>query len=175
MPNKQIHFITGASGVGKTTLVSQLVSNPANQNIKLLNFDSVGVPSTQEMIDQYGSPSEWQRHTTNKWVDKILNKMDHKKVVLEGSVNIDYIIEAFQTHNFSNYQIILIDCHTQDMIQRLNQDRQQPELANQQMQDWMNFLRKQAEDHSAKIINTSINSLPEATQILEKTINNYIC
>ena len=54
---KLIVFLTVASGVGKTTLIDQLKSKYKDSNWAFLHFDSIGVPSLDEMIDLFGSPS----------------------------------------------------------------------------------------------------------------------
>ena len=65
-------MITGASGVGKSTLAEQLKLKYGNkENIAILGFDTIGVPSVEEMTKRYGSPSEWQRVTIKEWVAKI--------------------------------------------------------------------------------------------------------
>ena len=60
----KIYFITGASGVGKTTLIEQLDKKYNNKRWSFLHFDSIGVPSVEDMIKEYGSPSGWQEAIT---------------------------------------------------------------------------------------------------------------
>jgi len=62
-----IHFITGASGVGKTTLVANLKNKYADTSWDFFHFDSIGVPSLEVMEKQYGSGSEWQKAMTYTW------------------------------------------------------------------------------------------------------------
>ena len=96
-----IIFLTGASGAGKTTLVEQLKNELSNSAI-LLHFDSIGVPTEEEMIKEYGSPSEWQRAMTNLWVDKIIHENSSKElVILEGQVNLEFIKSAFNNVNLT--------------------------------------------------------------------------
>lgn len=169
---KKVIFITGASGVGKTTIVNRLKEELASKpEVNLFNFDDIGVPSLEEMEKEYGSGPEWQRQTTNTWVHKILNNPNLETVILEGQVNLDFIFEAFDTHDFQNYEIILIDCDTNDMITRL-QERGQPELATQEMENWMQHLRSQAQEYSATVINTSTLSLPEVVEQLKQEITS---
>ena len=155
--NKNIFFVTGASGVGKTTLISRLKENFSQKaDWIFLHFDSIGVPSTKEMTKKYGSPSEWQKAITFKWITKLLNEYNEKNVIIfEGQVNLEFIKQGFVQNNFSNYKIILIHCDQQKMIQRLTDKRKQPELATEDMKNWLAFLRKQAIEHGAEIIDTS--------------------
>jgi len=67
--NEYYIFITGASGVGKTTTV-RMLEKEYSEKFTFYYFDSVGVPSNEEMIRVYGSGENWQRITTEKWVKK---------------------------------------------------------------------------------------------------------
>jgi guanylate kinase len=155
--NKHIFFVTGASGVGKTTLVSRLQEKfSQKEDWIFLHFDSIGVPSPKEMTEKYGSPSEWQKATTFKWIEKLLNEYNEKNVIIfEGQVNLEFIKKGFAQNNFSNYKTILVHCDQQKMIERLTYKRKQPELATEDMKNWLEFLRKQAIENSVEIIDTS--------------------
>lgn len=157
MSKEHIYFITGASGAGKTTLVSELKAKYADRvDWVFHHFDSIGVPSTEEMTAQFGSPANWQRAKTFEWVDRLLPKYEGKHIVIfEGQVNLDYIKEAFASYDFTDYTTILIDCSDDIMVQRLTHDREQPELVNYDMKNWFRFLREQAKKSGAPIIDTS--------------------
>ena len=58
--NKFGYFITGPSGVGKTTLLDSLKEKKERQDIAVLPFDSISIPAIDE-IRRYPSPPEWQR------------------------------------------------------------------------------------------------------------------
>lgn len=128
-----ILFITGASGVGKTTLLKILCSKLPTQSTICLHFDSIGVPSVDDMIREYGSQSEWQRMMTDRWIKKILTEYyDKNLVILEGQVNLEFIKVACKKYNFKNFSIILIHCDDALRHERLL-NRNQPELISQEM------------------------------------------
>jgi ABC-type ATPase involved in cell division len=53
---KHICFVTGASGVGKTTLFRELEKrHESKKEWRFLHFDSIGVPSHEDMIKRFGS------------------------------------------------------------------------------------------------------------------------
>ena len=169
--DKKIIFITGASGVGKTTLTNLLKTKYNNRpDIAFFGFDSIGIPSVEQMIKMHGSPSEWQRATTKKWITKLLYEIDQPFIILEGQVNLDFIREAFNDHHFQNFRIVLIDCNEEEMLRRLRSERNQPELANDNMRNWRVYLRKQAETHNVPIINTDELSLDASVKILEEVL-----
>lgn len=154
-PQKSIYFITGASGVGKTTLVSQLEVKYKELPWVFLHFDSVGVPSALEMKMKFGSGAEWQRTIAWKWIDEIVHQYDNQKVFIEGQVNLEFIQSGFEQHRFTDYKIILIHCDEAQMLYRLTHKRGQPELFDQHMRNWLKFLKVQAERLGASIIDTS--------------------
>lgn len=168
----KVYFLTGASGVGKTTLLDQLVKKYDSRNgWVFLHFDSIGVPSVEKMTEDYGSPAGWQEAMTYKWIDRILTEYAGKGVViLEGQVNLDFIKKGFEKHDFKNYQCALVDCDEEEMAYRLTHKRNQPELLNEDMRNWLKFLRKQAQEQGVAIIDTSHLSPEEVLASFESKI-----
>lgn len=168
---KWVYFITGASGVGKTTLVTWLEKKYSRMPWSFLHFDSIGVPAEKEMIEKHGSGANWQRDMTDQWIDKILHEYeDSERIFLEGQVNLEFIKNGFAKHHFKNYSIILVDCDETTMAFRLTHQRGQPELVTPDMKNWLNYLRNQAHELNASIINTSDLSEEKAIQAFEKII-----
>ncbi|MCZ6913961.1 MAG: GrpB family protein, partial [Rickettsia endosymbiont of Ixodes persulcatus] len=117
-----IIFLTGASGAGKTTLLNAFSKLYPIYSIAYLHFDSIGVPSEAEMIEVYGSGSEWQKAMTYHWANNLLSHYKDKKLaILEGQVNLDFIISAFQGFNFYQYKIVLVHCENTIRHKRLHQ------------------------------------------------------
>lgn len=157
-----ILFISGVSGAGKTTLLKKLCSQVPSESTVCLHFDNIGVPSVQEMIQQYGSPSEWQRAMTERWVDKLITEYkDTKLIFLEGQVNLMFFEEACKKHNFTNYKIILIHCDDAIRHERLRINRQQSELINQDMDNWAQFLKDQALEMHVPILDSGKMTIDE--------------
>jgi dephospho-CoA kinase len=164
--SKYIVWLTGASGVGKTTLLSHLKEKYSNSDWEFLKFDSIGVPSQEEMVKEYGSGSNWQQAKTYEWIDKMAHEYPGKKlIVMDGQANLDFIKSGFEKVNFNDYKIILIDCEQEIMVKRLVDERQQAWLASEDMKNWLKFLRNQAEAYNATIIETSYST---PVQVVEK-------
>ncbi|MBA3537650.1 MAG: GNAT family N-acetyltransferase [Tatlockia sp.] len=156
-----IVFLTGASGAGKTTILEAL-NKQLSASIVCLHFDDIGVPTEQEMISIYGSGSEWQKAMTYRWIKNLLKDYQNKKlVILEGQVNLDFIVSAFEEFNFHQYKIVLAHCDNITRHKRLQQDRNQPELINDNMDTWADFLKKQAIAKKAMILDTTFMNLDE--------------
>lgn len=165
-------FLTGASGAGKTTIVNSFNQDNSNQAIISLHFDSIGVPSVDEMTKIYGSPSEWQKAMTYHWIQNIINDYGDKKlVILEGQVNLDFITSAFVGFNFKQYKIILVHCNKSVRHQRLHQQRNQPELVNENMDTWAEFLKKQAIEKNVTILDTTMMKASEMIEEFKNSIN----
>ena len=169
---KEIIFITGASGVGKTSLVLALKKKYENKkNWEFLHFDSIGVPSSEEMIIKFGSIENWQKEKTNEWIKKIINEYQDKEIIIiEGQVNLEFIRNAFFQNNFSKYEIVLIDCKEEIMTKRLVDFRKQPYLLNEDMKNWLKYLRDQANNLGVKIIDSSNKTKNEVVESFEKII-----
>ena len=150
-----IYFITGASGVGKTSLVTQLKEKYRDGTWEFFHFDSLGVPSLEEMERDYGSGSEWQKAKTYEWIYRLINLNQQKIMVLEGQVNLQFIHDGFRMHNFDQYSILLLDCTFEEMTRRLVYDRGQPELVTEDMKNWLKYLRNQAITMNVPILDTS--------------------
>jgi len=169
-----IFFVTGASGTGKTTLIGNLKNKfKKNPNWTFLYFDTIGVPSPEEMVREFGSGENWQKETTFKWIEKML--LEYQKtefIVFEGQVNLKFIKDGFEKNNFSDYEIILVDCNEKIMEKRLNK-RNQPELFTDDMKNWLLFLRKQANNYNARIIDTSSKSESEVVKSFEDILEKY--
>lgn len=165
-------FLTGASGAGKTTILDALNKQLSASSIACLHFDNIGVPTEQEMIAVYGSGSEWQKAMTYHWIKKLLNDYQNKRlVILEGQVNLDFIVTAFEGFNFYQYKIVLAHCENITRHKRLHQDRNQPELINDNMDTWAKFLKKQAIDKKAMILDTTVMNMDEMVSQFEKLID----
>lgn len=166
---KLIYFITGASGVGKTTLVSQLETKYQNKPWTFLHFDKIGVPTVEEMVRDFGSGAKWQEAKAYEWIKKLI-QTDREKVFFEGQVNLQFIRNGFSRHRFTSYKTVLLDCSEEVMRKRLVMDRSQPELFTREMLNWLKFLRDQAREFNATIIDTSNLSKEELLRKFEKKI-----
>lgn len=159
MPQPYIVFISGASGAGKTTLVDTLKTKYDKHNeIMFFHFDSIGVPSEVEMIKEFGSGKAWQKAKTYQWVKTILQECaDQKVAILEGQTELTFIEDAFTLYKVKSSTILLL--HTQNEVrhQRLNLNRNQPHLANTEMDNWAEYLYKQAQSMGIKILDASHN------------------
>jgi thymidylate kinase len=168
---KTIYFITGASGVGKTTLVAQLKKKYKSAPWLFLHFDQIGIPSVSEMERDFGSPSGWQEAKAHEWIDKLIHTYGNGKIFLEGQVNMRFIHNGFAKPNFKNYTIILLDCGEEEMGKRLYSLRMQPELFDKDMRNWLKFLRNQAEELKTTRIDSSNLSEDEVLKKFEEAIN----
>lgn len=153
-------IVTGASGVGKSTVAEYISASP--MGIKVLYFDSIGVPTEAEMIRQYGSGSDWQQAMTIQWLQRI--KSDYgpgDRILLEGSTQIAFITDALAEVGLKA-KIVLIHCSDAVRSHRLVNLRKQPELDNPDMRNWAAYLHREAVEGGHGIVDTSEGSVAEA-------------
>jgi hypothetical protein len=125
----------------------------------VLFFDSVGVPSNDEM-DAFGEGHEpggaWQRATTIGWIERIaLLLRAGTSVLFEGQMRIAFIVEALALSGIRHARIILIDCDDVTRSARLRGERNQPELDNDDMMSWSAYLREEAVQSECEILDTA--------------------
>ncbi len=163
---KKLFFLIGASGSGKTTAAKELERCDI-ANLKILYFDSIGVPSIEEMEQKYGSPEEWQRAKTAEWV-RILERdfLLNTNVLFDGQTRPSFIEKACYENGINGFEIILFDCSDDERKRRLAA-RGHANLADKNMMDWAGFLRKECQDRECLIIdNTNMQIEDTASQLL---------
>jgi uridine kinase len=162
--------VTGASGVGKTTLVRALESRQL-AGVRCYYFDSVGVPSAEDMIARFGSQEGWQQAMTRRWIRRLASNQDECRVaVLDGQVRPSFIRDALTAEAVVG-SIVLVDCGHAVREQRLREARGQPELASPEMAAWAAYLRGQADALGLSVVDTSTLSVPAATDALARLVS----
>lgn len=148
-------FITGASGAGKSHLAQALEEKLDPKFVSVEYFDRIGVPKLEDMIKEYGSCEKWQEVMTHKWVQRLSAKQDKNVVILEGQFNPQFAINACKEFGVSHYILILFHANKKTRNHRLIEQRAQPELANETMDCWADFLRRKTQELGGTIIDTS--------------------
>lgn len=144
--------ISGASGVGKTTILSEVSQKiTKDQAVKVFHFDDMGLPNWDEVEDT----KKWQEEATVAWIDKLVTVAREEKahVLFEGSTDIKFYIQGFAKNAYEDYKLILFDCQEESMRTRLI-GRGQPELYHADMIGWLNYLRREAIQRKVEIIET---------------------
>jgi len=147
--------IIGASGTGKTFLTTRF--HEEHPDIPFYRFDTIGVPSTEEMIAKYGSGEAWQQAKTSEWITKIAR--DHAGdhwVLFEGQTRPQFVFDAYAKCGLSTSRIVCLWRDSETMRHRLMVLRNQPCLFTPDMVNWCNHLRRWTEElHDGVIVDTS--------------------
>lgn len=159
-------FLVGACGVGKTTLNKTLAEMVPPTGFTFLQSDSSPIPSQEEMEQKFGDWGKWQYQNTVKWIDRMVAYPKEQTIIWDGQANMDFITKEMTSRHLTDYRIVLIECTEEEMIRRLIEERQQPNLANQDQKNWRNFLHRQAEQQGAYIIDTTNVSPKEVAEDL---------
>jgi chloramphenicol 3-O-phosphotransferase len=160
--------LTGASGSGKTTLAKTIQERYPNE-CEVVFFDSVGVPSTEEM-KKWGGPdpgASWQRATTLEWFAKLAPILRAgRSVLFEGQMRLAFIHEALDAFEITAAHIVLVDCDDITRAKRLTGERNNPALANERMMKWAAYLRAEAMHAGYHILDTRHSTLDECVEHL---------
>lgn len=159
-------ILTGASGVGKTTLARAV--QRADDSCKVFFFDSIGVPSA-EVMATFGTGHQpggsWQRAMTLQWMERLAPIVHSgQSVLFEGQMRIAFIREALAAQKMANARIILVECCDVVRASRLTHDRKQPELANENMTGWARYLHEEAIRDGCEILDTGTALISEEVE-----------
>lgn len=167
-----ILFMSGASGAGKTTLAKQIYEHCLQAGLAWLHPDGFGVPSVAMMIQAAGSLERYQERSTARWIEhSLIHYPDKSVVIIDAQSNLQFVRDALKHHQVKRSKVVLIHCHQEQREQRLAHERQQPELATREMQNWSDFLYQQALRLGIPILNTSTTSLQESIAYVEAEIS----
>ncbi|NNM05865.1 MAG: hypothetical protein HKO65_12315 [Gemmatimonadetes bacterium] len=150
---RRVVFLVGASGVGKTAVAQVLEARPpwaGNTHY----FDTIGVPSAEEMESVFGGGEEWQLWATRQWVNSLAER-DAPLHLIEGQTRPSFINEAAEDCPDLEFLIVLLDCNPEVRRHRLTELRQQPELLTRDMENWAVYLAGQAHALGLPVIDTS--------------------
>jgi hypothetical protein len=149
-----ILVVTGASGVGKTTAVRMLEARSL-PGVRCFYFDSIGVPTPEEMQREHGGGEQWQAWATRRWLLE-LDRLDPavRVAVLDGQTRPSYVAAAATTIG-RRLHTVLLDCDRGERDRRLRNDRHQPELATNDMAAWAAYLRGQADALALPVVDTT--------------------
>ena len=89
-----LFILTGASGAGKTS-IANAVASISDIPIDVYNFDSIGIPTLEQMVAEYDSGEEWQKAMTLLWMKRLaLEKNASSHILLEGQMRFSFIEAA---------------------------------------------------------------------------------
>jgi adenylate kinase family enzyme len=164
-------ILIGASGAGKTTIAREIESRYCDA-IDVFYFDSIGVPSVEEMAAKHGSGEAWQHATTVEWLQRLAKSARPERPLLfEGQTRLSYLAEGAAAAGGIPYVPVLVDCDDQTRISRLSSARNQPDLANDTMMNWARFLRVEARDNHCRILDTSVTSIDACVDYVVKLLS----
>lgn len=170
-------FLTGTSGSGKTTILKAIAKELSTDAVSINYFDDIGVPSFEEMVANYGSPEKWQEAMTHLWIEKLANITDKKLIFLEGSFNPEFAVSHLQKLGMHNYLIICVHAERAVREKRLSQQRNQPELITQDMENFAQQLKAKTLVLGGIVVESTDNNLSnvveEIMEIIAKRVGKW--
>jgi len=167
----RVLFVIGASGAGKTAAVRALEGRglPA---VRCYYFDTIGVPSPEEMERQWGGGDQWQEDATRRWIERLSRETSPTAVsVLDGQTRPAFIL-PYVTAAGATCRIVLLDCTSAVRATRLRDGRSQPELVTERMENWAAYLRREAGAHGLPIIETSQLPIETVADVLQHEVDS---
>ena len=170
---KKLFFLVGASGSGKTTAAKEL-EKQCIPHLKILYFDSIGVPSMEGMEKEHGGPEEWQKAKTNEWVQIIKRDfLPNTHILFDGQTRPSFIEEACYENEVKDFKVILFDCSDSERERRLAA-RGQQNLADENMMNWARFLRRECRDRECLIIDNTTMQIKEMSAKLLSLLHSFM-
>lgn len=167
VPVHHILVVTGASGVGKSATVRALDAR-AIPGVRCFYFDSIGVPTADAMVRDYGSGEAWQASATGEWLARLAGlPADTHVAILDGQTRPSFVFGAASRAVTRAVHVVLFDCSSAVRVARLRGPRQQPELATERMDNWAAYLRGQADALGLAVIDTTRLTIAQAADELE--------
>jgi energy-coupling factor transporter ATP-binding protein EcfA2 len=164
-------ILIGASGSGKTT-IARAIQRRYAEEVEVLYFDQIGVPPVEEMVAAYGSGEAWQRAKTLAWMATLAQlARSGRRLLFEGQTRLSFLAEGASVAGGLAYYPILVDCDDETRSKRLAIERKQPELADENMMNWAQYLRSEARRGGCEIVNTSLLSLDEGVSYVMARLN----
>lgn len=167
-------LVTGASGTGKTTIVKAIEKKLNNKLVSFNYFDDIGVPSFESMVSNFGSPQRWQEVTTHAWMAKLSALSDKKLIILEGSFNPEFAIAKLQKPELENCLVICIHTDKAQREARLLQNRNQPELVSQDMENFARVLKERTLALGGEIVEPAENNPSQTAQFIIELIFSFM-
>jgi chloramphenicol 3-O-phosphotransferase len=124
----ELYFIGGASGSGKSAILSEL-QKLLGEKIKVYDFDDMGVP--------VGADTKWRQKSTEKWLQKLLE--DDQDACLLGQIVLGEILACPSATKIDKVNFCLLDVGDFERIQRLK--KRNTYGADQNMLHWSSWLR----------------------------------
>jgi energy-coupling factor transporter ATP-binding protein EcfA2 len=147
--------VVGASGAGKSTLTQALAALEL-PGVACHQFDTIGVPSAQEIIERFGSGEGWQGWALEQWMERLTrNEGGAELAVLDAQVRPHAALVALRRHGVAHGRVVLVDCGYSERNARLCGPRGQPELATPDMDCFAAYMRGQADALELPILDTT--------------------
>lgn len=163
-----ILVITGASGAGKTT-AARVLDARGRPGVRCFEFDSIGIPSADEMQRDFGGPEAWQAHATKRWIERLVEETPSGEIsILDGQTRPTFVLGALRRADVQ-VRIVLVECSSEARRSRLT-ERGQPDAASATMENWAAYLRGQADALGLSVVDSTNLAVAAVADHLEEEV-----
>jgi len=131
-----MYFILGASGSGKSTVISDL--KRLLPNFEINDFDDIGVPEYPD--------KKWRQEATEAWANKYINTGLERRGCLVGQMVLGEILACPSVKKMTEIHVCFLDCSDLIRIERLK--NRGAYGADQSTLNWASWLRVHHQDPS---------------------------
>ena len=135
-------------------------------------LDSIGVPTSEVMNRDFGSPEGWQAWATRSWIERLSKEADEGVVdVLDSQTRPSFVLDAIArvAAGAPATRMVLLDCSPKVRRRRLA-ERDHHALADGRMDDWAAYLRGEADDLGLLVVDTSDLTIDGVADALEAAL-----
>lgn len=129
----KVYFVAGASGSGKTAIMSDL-KKILGDTVSVCDFDDIGVPE--------GADKKWRQESTEKWLQKLLR--ENKDTCLLGQIVLGELLACPSAKLIDKVNFCLLEVSDFERIQRLK--KRNTYGTDQNMLNWSSWLRIHHQD-----------------------------
>jgi hypothetical protein len=143
--------------------------------MQCFHFDSIGVPTPEEMVRDHGGGEQWQSWATQAWLERLDRLAAEVEVaVLDAQTRPSFVFAAARATTHRRTQVILLDCDADVRSERLRGPRNQPDLANARMNACAAYLRGQADALRLPVIDTTSLTVDEVADGISILIREFV-
>jgi ABC-type taurine transport system ATPase subunit len=165
-----ILVLTGASGAGKSTMMKGLESMNV-PGVACFECDRIYFELPPE-VRADGAAA--QDAILTHWVAQASGQRGLRLALLNTQIRPQRAQVLLTQLGVRSYQVVLVDCESEERNARLRGPRAQPELAIAQMDCWAAYLRGQADALGIEVIDTSRAASADAVARLRQVVDGLL-
>lgn len=164
--NTDLYVITGAEGVGKTTIIPSL-RQKLGDNYVIYDFD--------EVLRPYDFKDNWALDVLEKLIHNVeKNKESNKITVVAGLIRPYQLQQVAEKHNITSIKLLLLDLSIEEQSKRLHQRKGNIDLTNENKEliGFREFIKESKYEY--KIVDTTNSNIEHIVDNIYSWISSNV-